>query len=191
MTYEQWEEGVPQAIRGDTLWSVKAYRLGLFLSDLVWRDSDKLLRNPKSREIADQLVRAAGKISACIGEGYSRNTGKARATFYEYACGSARESRDWYYKGRFVFALQAAGASPRPHDTNRAPDAEDDRQRTTPRKGMMAPSSPSFYVLRVMFYSFHRCPFFRVPHKFTLIPNSAAIAAFVSIAPSADFASLA
>ena len=103
MTYEEWEEGVREMIRADTLWSVKAYRLGLFLSDLVWSDADKLLRNPKSRETADQLVRATGKISACIAEGYSRNTGKARATFYEYACGSARESRDWYYKSRFVF----------------------------------------------------------------------------------------
>ena len=103
MTYEEWEEGVPEEIRGDTLWSMKAYRLGLFLSDLVWRDADKLLRNPKSRETADQLVRAAGKISACIAEGYTRNTGKARSTFYEYACGSAREARDWYYKSRSVF----------------------------------------------------------------------------------------
>jgi hypothetical protein len=43
-----------------------------------------------------------GSISANLAEGYSRGTGKDRARFYEYALGSARESRDWYYKGRHV-----------------------------------------------------------------------------------------
>ena len=43
-----------------------------------------------------------GSVSANIAEGYSRGTGKDRARFYEYALGSARESRDWYYKARHV-----------------------------------------------------------------------------------------
>lgn len=52
--------------------------------------------------MADQLYRAVGSIGANIAEGYSRGTGKDRARFYEYALGSARESRDWYFKGRYV-----------------------------------------------------------------------------------------
>ena len=52
--------------------------------------------------LADQLYRALGSISAYIAEGYSRSTGKDRARFFEYALGSARESRDWYYKARFI-----------------------------------------------------------------------------------------
>jgi hypothetical protein len=43
------------------------------------------------------------KISSNIAEGYSRATGRARALFYDYALGSARETRDWYYKGRRAF----------------------------------------------------------------------------------------
>jgi four helix bundle protein len=35
-------------------------------------------------------------------EGYSRSSGRDRARFFEYALGSARESRDWYYKARHV-----------------------------------------------------------------------------------------
>ena len=100
MTYEAWEMGVPEAIRGDTLWKVKAYRLALFLSDLAWHDVTKLAQDRRTREIADQLYRAAGNISSSIGEGYSRGTGRDRARFYEYSLGSARETRDWYYKGR-------------------------------------------------------------------------------------------
>ena len=52
--------------------------------------------------LSNQLYRALGSISANLAEGYSRGTGKDRARFYEYALGSARESRDWYYKGRHI-----------------------------------------------------------------------------------------
>lgn len=41
-------------------------------------------------------------MSANLAEGYSRGTGRDRARFYEFALGSARESRDWYYKARHV-----------------------------------------------------------------------------------------
>jgi four helix bundle protein len=52
--------------------------------------------------LADQLYRATGSISANISEGYSRASGKDQARFYEYALGSARESRDWYFKSRYI-----------------------------------------------------------------------------------------
>src|SRR6266436_4026534 len=98
MNFEQWIATVPDEIRGDSLWKMNAYRLGLFLSDLAWVDTGKLLKNVRTVATAEQLSRSVGKISSCIAEGYSRGTGKARATFYEYALGSTRETRDWYYK---------------------------------------------------------------------------------------------
>ena len=58
--------------------------------------------------VADQLNRAAGAISGDIAEGYSRRSGKDQARFYEYGLGSARESRDWYYKGRHVLGGKVA-----------------------------------------------------------------------------------
>lgn len=100
MTFEDWEADVPAEIKADTLWRVKAYRLALFLSDLAWSDTERLHHRQRSAHHADQLCRAASKISSCISEGYSRDTGKARSTYYEYAAGSARETRDWYYKLR-------------------------------------------------------------------------------------------
>ena len=102
MTYDEWEANVPAVIREDTLWRVEAYRLGLSLSDLAWEDTGRLLKDRRTWGIADQLYRAAGNISSNVSEGYSRCTGKDRARFYEYALGSARETRDWYYKGRHV-----------------------------------------------------------------------------------------
>jgi len=102
MNYEQWERTVPDEIKGDSLWKVEAYRLGLLIGDIGWNDTQKLVASPQTRSLADQLYRALGSISANLAEGYSRVSGRDRARFYEYALGSARESRDWYYKARHV-----------------------------------------------------------------------------------------
>jgi four helix bundle protein len=102
MNYEDWVMCVPKDITDDALWTVTAYRYGLFLSDLCWFDVTKLMQDKRTLDLSDQLYRAAGSISANIAEGYSRSTGKDRARFYEYALGSARESRDGYYKARYV-----------------------------------------------------------------------------------------
>jgi LysW-gamma-L-lysine/LysW-L-ornithine aminotransferase len=93
---------VPENIRNDSLWRVEAYRLALFLADLGWQDVTKLMADGRTIRIADQLYRAAGSIGANIAEGYSRGTGKDRARFYEYALGSGRECRYWYFEARHV-----------------------------------------------------------------------------------------
>jgi hypothetical protein len=45
MTYEEWEKGVPEEIKQDSLWKMKAYRLALFLGDLAGRDAARLAEN--------------------------------------------------------------------------------------------------------------------------------------------------
>jgi four helix bundle protein len=102
MNYKEWERSVPQEITGDSLWEMEAYRLGLFTANVGWHDLTKLMRDKRTLGLSDQLYRALGSISANLAEGYSRGTGKDRARFYEHALGSARESCDWYYKGRHV-----------------------------------------------------------------------------------------
>lgn len=102
VTFESWKEQVPDEIRKDPLWEIEVYRLSLFASDVCWRDAGTLREERRTRSLADQLYRSVGSISANVAEGFSRGTGKDRARFYEYALGSARESRDWYFKGRFV-----------------------------------------------------------------------------------------
>jgi four helix bundle protein len=102
MNFSDWQNQVPSSIREDTLWEVEAYRLSLFAPDASWRDAGTLRDEQRTQSLSDQLYRAVGSISSNVAEGYSRGTGKDRARFYEYALGSARESRDWYFKGRFV-----------------------------------------------------------------------------------------
>lgn len=102
MNYQEWEPTVSEAIKADSLWKMTAYRLALFLSDLGWHDATRLMQDRRTIGLADQLYRALGSIGANLAEGYSRGTGRDRARFYEYALGSARESRDWYYKARYI-----------------------------------------------------------------------------------------
>ena len=102
MNYDEWLKTVPEGIKGDAVWKMAVYRQSLFLSDLAWLDVCILVKNMLMLGVADQLYRSTGGISALICEGYSRASPKDQARFYEYALGSARESRDWYFKGRHV-----------------------------------------------------------------------------------------
>ena len=105
MNYEEWEGSVSAEITNDSLWKIEAYRLGLFAADVGWHDATKLMQDKRTLGLSDQLYRSLRSISANLAEGYSRGTGRDRARFYEYALGSARESRDWYYKGRHILGL--------------------------------------------------------------------------------------
>lgn len=84
MNYELWDQSIP--------------------ADIGWQDVTKLMQDRRTVELSDQLYRAFGSVSANISEGYSRGSRTDRAWFYEYARGSARESRDWYYKGTYVLS---------------------------------------------------------------------------------------
>ena len=104
MNFETWVKVVPAEITGDSLWKMEAYRLALFAADVGWHDVTKLMGDRRTLDIAGQLYRALGSIEANLAEGYSRGTGRDRARFYEYALGSARESRGWFFKGRHILS---------------------------------------------------------------------------------------
>ena len=108
MTYEEWLAQVPVEFTGDPLWRMQVYRLALFLADLAWHDVSKLAQDRRAIGLSDQLFRAVGSVHANIAEGYSRQSGKDQARFYEYALGSAREARGWYYQGRPVLGEAVA-----------------------------------------------------------------------------------
>ncbi len=107
MRFQEWEQIVPEEIRKDVVWKIEAYRLGLFLSDACWEDSNKIMKQRRFA-LADQLYRSVGSISANITEGYSRRSNKEKARFYEIALGSTREARDWYFKSRHIFGNETS-----------------------------------------------------------------------------------
>ncbi len=103
--FEEWAKSVPASVTADPLWRMKVYRLSLFLTRRAWQDVTQLSRDRRTIGLADQLYRAVGSIGANVAEGYSRQSGKDRARFYEYALGSARESRHWYYAAQDILSL--------------------------------------------------------------------------------------
>lgn len=104
LSYEGWLASVPAEISGDALWRMEVYRQAIFAGDLAWSDVSKLRKDRRTIGLSDQLFRAVGSVGANIAEGYSRKSRKDQARFYEYALGSAREARGWYYQGRHVLS---------------------------------------------------------------------------------------
>jgi len=102
MNYDEWLASAPSELTDDPLWRMEVYRFALFASDLAWHDVTKLAQDKRTVSLSDQLYRSVGSISSNVAEGYSRRSGKDQARFYEYALGSAREARVWYYQGRHV-----------------------------------------------------------------------------------------
>jgi four helix bundle protein len=106
MKYVEWLETVPSEIINDPIWKLEVYRLALFAGDIGWEDILKLSKEKLTFSVADQLHRSLGSISANLTEGYSRSKGLDRARFIEISLGSARESRDWYYKARHILSIE-------------------------------------------------------------------------------------
>ena len=102
LNYHEWEKSVPTDFTSDPLWRMEVYRLALFMADISWRDVTKLAQDNRTVSLSDLLYRAVESISANIAEGYSYSSSKNKARYYEYALGSARESRGWYYQGRYI-----------------------------------------------------------------------------------------
>jgi four helix bundle protein len=102
MNYAEWLRTVPAEITHDPIWKLEVYQLALFAADIGWEDVLRLSSEKLMFSIADQLHRSLDSISANLTEGYSRSKGLDRARFFEYSLGSARESKDWYYKARHV-----------------------------------------------------------------------------------------
>ena len=108
VNFQEWIETVSADFKDDVLWKMTVFRIAMFLGDLSWFDVTKLVADRRTINLSDQLYEAVGSVDANIAEGYSRSSGKDRARFMEYSLGSARESRQWYYKGRHVLSEKVA-----------------------------------------------------------------------------------
>jgi len=107
LSFEGWVTQVPESLKRDPLWNFQVYPKALHLYDLAWEDCKYLLKDPRGRAVANQLIRSAGSICANIEEGYGRGYGKEYPYFLRVSMGSARESRGWYYRGKRLLPADA------------------------------------------------------------------------------------
>ena len=101
-SFKAWQETVFDTLRRDALWDFQAYRKALFLYDLAWKDTKRLLRDTRGKAVAGQLIRSVGSISANTEEGYRRRFGKDYGYRLRIALAEARESRGWYWRARHL-----------------------------------------------------------------------------------------
>jgi four helix bundle protein len=106
MNFENWHK-IPNEIKKDAVWSLKVYRIALFIPDLSWIDIKPIL-DQNLFSLSDQRYRSTGSIGANITEGYSRHSHKEHARFRETALQSAREAKDWNFKSRHILADETA-----------------------------------------------------------------------------------
>lgn len=110
MRYDDWERGVPIDIRTDPIWSLRVYRVALYVAELASHDARRLVTNPVTEAIAGRLVASTVSIGAQIAAGYSRMGKRDRVPSYEKALGAAREARDWYLQSRLELGDNAVNA---------------------------------------------------------------------------------
>ena len=84
----------------DKLEVVYFYQNALQLWEMCWNDTEILHKDFRGKEIAKQLIRSCGSISANIEEGYGRGFGKEYPHFLRISRGSARETRGWYQRSK-------------------------------------------------------------------------------------------
>ena len=94
--FEQWPKQPPPDLVGDPIWRMTAYRISLFMADLVRLDARKLFDLGAPSHKTNQLESSVESVEANLSEGYSKFSGKDRARFFEIALASAREARGWY-----------------------------------------------------------------------------------------------
>ena len=80
----------------DTLENLRFYQSSLVLWDNCWNDTEVMKKDFRGIEIARQLIRSTGSVSANIEEGYGRGYSKEFGRFLRIARGSARETIGWY-----------------------------------------------------------------------------------------------
>jgi four helix bundle protein len=99
--FETWCEGASNQLKGNPLWNSLYYRYAMFLYELAWTDCEILKGDFRGREIAKQLIRSVGSISANLEEAYGRGIGTPdHVRILRIALGEARESQGWYWRAK-------------------------------------------------------------------------------------------
>lgn len=96
MTYDEWEATVSGTLKADAIWRVQAYRLASYVGSEAGFDADTVAERPWLVKSAGQLASAAESVPANIAEGYARLSPRDRIRYYEYALGSAAETKSRY-----------------------------------------------------------------------------------------------
>jgi hypothetical protein len=106
MTYQMWERSVPPQIRADGAWSVEAYRLALFLSDVAWHDANDLAKHRRTIKLGGELLEAMSGVAAGLARAHDRSANGERRLALEEALAWARAGAGLYHGCRHVLGTE-------------------------------------------------------------------------------------
>ena len=90
----------------DKLNDIGFYNLSKELWEFCWEDTSVMMKDFRGKEIAKQVIRSCGSISANIEEGFGRGFGKEYPQFLRIARGSARETKGWYQRSKKLLPIE-------------------------------------------------------------------------------------
>lgn len=88
----------------DPLLNYPLYLKALEFFENVMKDTDLLMHDVRGREIARQIVRSAGSISANFEEGYERGSTKEFSYHLRISRAETRETKGWYLRAKKFLA---------------------------------------------------------------------------------------
>jgi len=74
--FVEWQKTVPEAIRSEKFWSLRAYQKALYLYDLLWQDTEIWMKDERGQALSKQIIGSADSVCSNIEEGYGRGYGK-------------------------------------------------------------------------------------------------------------------
>ena len=106
LSFEEWQKTVPESVRAEKFWLLTAYQKALYLYDLLWRDTEIWIKDPRGQVLSKQIIGSADSVCSNIEEGYGRGYGKQFLQFYGYSLGSARETKGRLYRAKAFYTSE-------------------------------------------------------------------------------------
>lgn len=107
MIYDYWITKIPEELKKDSVWIMESYRQALYLADLCWDDSAKIM-NLNYAALGNSLYDTVCTISSEMIEAETLNSNIEKARYFERALISARKAKDGYFKSRHILGSGTA-----------------------------------------------------------------------------------
>lgn len=103
LPFDEWVKTLPDSLRNDPLWKSAYYRLSMYISDLMWLDTEKINKDFCGREIVHQVVKSLGSVCANMEEAYRRGTGTPDfVRIMRISLGELGETQGWYFRSGHI-----------------------------------------------------------------------------------------
>jgi four helix bundle protein len=103
LPFDKWTKTMPESLRNDPLWKLTYYRFSMYLYDLMWFDTETIMKDFRGQEVVHQLVRLSGSVCASMEEAYRHGIGTPEFfRIMRISLGELGGMEGWYFRARHV-----------------------------------------------------------------------------------------